>query len=128
MDRNVFLSLLSMDSYNRIYGRRVSFDSRSDGAIQIGDATVQPTNGRILAGWISNGFFASDYVIGDAPRVGGFSNGNRIISYRGTDLVSEDLGNYGIGAGDPYNAAHISFVPSCLCVRIFSDSKHTVAG
>ena len=106
MDKNVFLSLLSLDSYNRIYGRRVKVDLREAGASRIGDALIQPgplSNSALLADWQSTGFYASDYVIAADPKALGFSSGDKIISYRGTDKPSEDFWSYGIGAGDPYN-------------------------
>jgi hypothetical protein len=33
MDKNVFLSLLAMDSYNRVYNRRLKISDREGGAI-----------------------------------------------------------------------------------------------
>jgi hypothetical protein len=101
MDRKVFLSLLSMDSYNRAYGRRVRFDTRADGAIRIGDAFVLQTSEDTIRSWITADFFAADYIIGTTSRVAGFANGNRIISYRGTDLLGEDVFNYSIGVESP---------------------------
>jgi hypothetical protein len=70
--------------------------------------------------WTSNDFFASDYVIGRDSRVAGFTTGNRIISYRGTDLLGADVFNYGIGAGDPYNATRTSYgVTTGLAVNFY---------
>lgn len=59
MDKNVFLSLLSLDSYNRIYGRRIKLDGREGGAQKIGDAAIQGFDENLRASWTSEGFYAS---------------------------------------------------------------------
>jgi hypothetical protein len=106
MDKNVFLSLLSLDSYNRIYGRRVKVDLRQNGASKIGDALIQLRTyeqSPLMANWESTDFYASDYVITGNARVESFSEGDKIISYRGTDILRRDFWSFGLAVGDPYN-------------------------
>jgi len=77
MNRSLFLAILAMDSYNRGYGVGVE---GLDEEGQIGNATIIPTPSQ--AGWEAASFYAIAY---DMTGVAGFTAGERVISYRGTD-------------------------------------------
>jgi hypothetical protein len=101
MNKNVFLSLLSLDSYNRVYGRRLLLNKREGGALKIGDAqlTADRLTPSQLQDWQSVGFYASDYVISANPLVSGLTrNGDTLplLSQKGgfatfLDMLSTPL-------------------------------------
>ena len=93
MNRDLFLAILSMDSYNRGYGQGVNNlpDLGSVGTAVIKDIPLP-------AGSVQTGFYAIAY---DVSGVSGLSG--TVIAYRGTDDPLPDLVNgYGVGAGRPY--------------------------
>jgi hypothetical protein len=106
ISKDLFLAILSMDSYNRGYNAGITFGENSDalgGAI--GNATIAATRGQSDAQ--SVGFYGIAY---DTSAVFGFSPGEKTIAYRGTDqnvsfpweVTGSDLWNgYGVGAGGP---------------------------
>lgn len=73
MNRDVFLSLLALDSYNRGYDRGLNELSESGG---IGNATIRAFQPQEQDGWEEAGFYAIAYEW----------NGETIISYRGTSF------------------------------------------
>lgn len=79
MNRNLFLAILGMDSYNRGYG--VGINSLDESG-QLGNATLLAATNDQKAGWEAAGFYAIAY---DMTGVAGFTAGERVISYRGTD-------------------------------------------
>ncbi|PXW76083.1 hypothetical protein C7451_106249 [Blastomonas natatoria] len=85
ISRNVFLSILAVDSYNRGYGQGILGLSPSG---NIGNATIEfqsrvsPESGEVGAG-----FYAIAY---DMTGVAGFSAGQTVIAYRGTDANLAD--------------------------------------
>ncbi|WP_298309265.1 tandem-95 repeat protein, partial [uncultured Erythrobacter sp.] len=87
MKREVFLSLLALDSYNRGYGQNVELDARVRPAnlgninSRIGDALVA-SQSNITAGSVAReaGFYAIAYDW----------NGETVISYRGTNFDTGD--------------------------------------
>ena len=74
MQRDVFLSLLALDAYNRGYGSNVG-DLAEEGFI--GTASIREFQPREQDGWQAAGFYAIayDWI------------GERVISFRGTNLV-----------------------------------------
>ena len=80
MNRDVFLSILTMDSYNRGYGQGVLLKSGDSSAgtqeigRKLGNATIVAQN--ITGAAQSAGFYAIAYEW----------NGERVISFRGTDF------------------------------------------
>ena len=88
MNRDVFLSLLALDAYNRGYGQNVllypgdSTTDQDEAERTIGSATV--LNVDLPAGSIDAGFYAIAYEWG----------GETIISYRGTNVPGDpaDIG------------------------------------
>jgi hypothetical protein len=74
MNREVFLSILAMDSYNRGYGVGVDNLPETD---NLGQATLLAATSAQKAGWEVAGFYAIAYSY----------NGETIISYRGTDTT-----------------------------------------
>jgi hypothetical protein len=113
MNRNLFLAILSMDSYNRGYGQGI-VGLASPGPTNADNLTIKIGNATILrdandqAGVAqAAGFYAIAY---DMTGVAGFAAGERVISYRGTDkLASDAWWSYGIGAGDPSNLLGTSY-------------------
>lgn len=79
MNRDLFLAILSMDTYNRGYGVGINDLSESG---QLGNATLLAATSAQKAGWETAGFYAIAY---DMTGVAGFTAGERVISYRGTD-------------------------------------------
>ncbi len=80
MDREVFLSLLALDSYNRGYGANVGSLAESGG---IGTATIRPFEPGEQDGWEAAGFYAIAYDW----------NGETVISYRGTNFPTNLTGS-----------------------------------
>lgn len=80
MNRDVFLSLLALDAYNRGYGQNVllrpgdSLAGQNETGRRIGNAIVRDTP--LPTGSVAAGFYAIAYDW----------NGERVISYRGTTL------------------------------------------
>ncbi|WP_100260935.1 hypothetical protein [Qipengyuania seohaensis] len=73
MDREVFLSLLALDSYNRGYGANLGRLEEEGG---IGAATIRPFEPDEQDGWEAAGFYGIAYNW----------SGETIISYRGTNF------------------------------------------
>ena len=65
MDRDLFLAILSMDSYNRGYGPGVKMPT---GAIQIGRALILPDSEQrpTITGGQAAGFYALAYDLSSA--------------------------------------------------------------
>ncbi len=81
MNRDLFLAILSMDSYNRGYG--VGIDGLGGLQTYIGNARlIQESDVDIASAGVNAGFYAIAY---DMTGVAGFAAGERVISYRGTD-------------------------------------------
>ncbi len=81
MDRDLFLAILAMDSYNRGYGAGVTGLSETGG---IGNATIRPFQEGEQSGWQSAGFYAIAY---DVSQVAGFGDVEKVISCRGTETL-----------------------------------------
>ena len=103
MTTELYMALLSMDSYNRGYGQRLNVVAAGGSITQIGNATIGTD--ALPAGAVSAGFFAQSYTL----------NGQKIIAYRGTDdqfrltsliadIAASDVWNgYTSSVGLPYN-------------------------
>lgn len=76
MDREVFLSLLALDSHNRGYGANVGGVEETSG---IGRATIRPFDPDAQDGWEAAGFYAIAYNW----------DGQTVISYRGTNFPTD---------------------------------------
>lgn len=87
MNRDLFLSILSMDSYNRGYAQRVNGLSDSG---MIGTASIlSQSDIRLGFAAVNAGFYALSYDY----------NGETIVSYRGTDGLNDLLNGWTVGAG-----------------------------
>lgn len=75
MNRDVFLAILALDSYNRGYGVRIRGLEESG---HLGSATIRTFEDGEQEGWQDAGFYAIAYDW----------NGETIISYRGTDHLN----------------------------------------
>jgi hypothetical protein len=107
LSRELFLAILSMDSYNRGYGTGLTFKKAST---QIGKAQIITFPNNVSTGWEAAGFYALAY---NMTGVAGFTSGERVISYRGTNfdygdsvsaffnspLVRDALYGWTVGAG-----------------------------
>lgn len=94
--KDILLAILSMDAYNRGYGSTVSdngpgdTDGLSDAVgTRIGNAQVRSrSDSDPNSDEVNAGFYAIAY---DMSGAAGFSAGDTVISYRGTDDLIEDL-------------------------------------
>jgi hypothetical protein len=104
ISKDLFLAIVSMDSYNRGYGSGVGSDEDglgSRGGTKIGTATVfKNLKDADLDDQAEDiGFYAIAYMIGSG--VDGLASGTKVISYRGTNadnasnFVSDALNGYG---------------------------------
>ena len=90
MNRDLFLAILSMDSYNRGYGRGIKFSpgessaDRTDFGAKIGNATV--LNVELPAGSKEVGFYGITYLI-EAGTVPGITVDTKVVMYRGSDNI-----------------------------------------
>jgi hypothetical protein len=104
MTTQLYMSLLAMDSYNRGYKQGLDVVAAGASATQIGNATLGiKSDVSISSAEYAAGFFAQSYTL----------NGQKVISYRGTDFMftppwsdnpGGDLWNgYGTAIGRPYD-------------------------
>lgn len=83
--KDLFLAILSLDSYNRGYGVNINgLDARG----LIGNATIREAEDGEQDGWEAAGFYAIAYELppGSIEDLSG-----TVISYRGTTFDSDDL-------------------------------------
>ena len=75
MNRDLFLAILSMDSYNRGYGKSVDFGTNSDAVgTAIGNASIYDSDGGPDA--VAADFYAIAY---DVSGVAGIAAGTRVV-------------------------------------------------
>ena len=88
MNRDLFLAILAMDAYNRGYAQGIA---ELDDFGSIGKATVaQQSNTRPDSAEFQSNFYAVAYDW----------NGEKVISYRGTDdLIKDANTGYALGGG-----------------------------
>jgi fermentation-respiration switch protein FrsA (DUF1100 family) len=87
MNRDLFLSILSLDSYNRGYGHRINI---TGDLTKLGNATIGiQSDIEDNSEGVKAGFFAQAYSY----------QGETIISYRGTDGLNDVLNGWTVGAG-----------------------------
>jgi len=89
ISKELFLSILAIDSYNRGYDEGIEDISETLGNTQLGQTSgIDPNDPERQAS-----FFASSYTAGTG--VTGLATGTKIISYRGTDdPVADSLSGY----------------------------------
>ncbi len=117
MNRDLFLAILSMDSYNRGYGRGIKFSigestaPRNESGVQIGTAVVRAQS-NVLDGSdaVNAGFYAIAYDISqmkDATGAPLFGTDGTVIAYRGTDgiLAGDLLYGWTLGGGGDFRPA-----------------------
>lgn len=103
MDRDIFLSILSMDSYNRSYGQGLNELPVNANVTKLGKATIV-TDSVIELGEDaqSSGFYALAY---DMSQVAGFAPGQTVVSFRGTDsFPSDPFHGWSLGLGNTDSA------------------------
>ncbi|MCB2077621.1 MAG: hypothetical protein KDE55_07975 [Novosphingobium sp.] len=81
MNRDLFLAILAMDSYNREYGAGIGVTGTSIGNADIISRTSLGIDQATYSGWQAAGFYAIAY---DVSGVTGFGATEKVISYRGT--------------------------------------------
>jgi hypothetical protein len=90
MNRDLFLAILSMDSYNRGYGRGLNFGpntdqaNRNEAGQRIGNAIIIDVP--LPEGSQAAGFYALAYRVSG---VTGIADGSTVIAYRGSDNIGE---------------------------------------
>jgi hypothetical protein len=120
MNRDLLLAILSMDSYNRGYGRGIKFSSdessapRNEIGARIGNATISAQN--ITAAAQTAGFYALAYNWTHKDSIG-IDVTETIIAYRGTD---DNIGSEATGGSDLYYGYE-------LAVGNFSAPQSTLA-
>jgi hypothetical protein len=108
LSKDLFLAILSMDTYNRGYSAGINFGAGSDAlGVRIGNASILKNAADPQGVAQSAGFYAIAY---DTSGVSGFSSGEKTIAYRGTDQLFPSLS---IG-GDIWNAYGVA---SAIFVR-----------
>jgi hypothetical protein len=82
MSHELFMAILAMDSYNRTYfpGIKDSGEPTGMSGTQLGTATLLEIG--LPAGYVDASVFAQAYTL---------ANGQTVIAYRGTDVMSPDL-------------------------------------
>ena len=103
MNRDLFLAILAMDSYNRGYGQGIGGLPVNVGVTTIGDATIiRQSDTAPNSPGVNAGFYAIAY---DVSGVAGFGTTEKVISYRGTDepnpfaAHNDAVNAYGIALG-----------------------------
>jgi hypothetical protein len=126
ISKELFLSILAMDSYNRGYGAGLGSDTDGLGSIagtKIGNATILDND--LPTGSQAVGFYAISYKVGSG--VDGLASGTTVISYRGTNadsaanFLSDSWNGYGTAFGNPNNGHGLtegSSLPSMPLVRL----------
>jgi Ca2+-binding RTX toxin-like protein len=99
MNRDLLLAILAMDSYNRGYNARVSFNGNDDTyGSSIGTASVIASKGDVTAQQAS--YYSIAYSLG--PEAGG--SNQIVIAYRGTDMdhiANTAINSYPVALGYP---------------------------
>ena len=80
--QNVLLALLAFDAYSRGVNPQLQYAGNKDLAQTIGSATWINVSDKLLSGATDAGFSASQYTL---------TSGETVISYRGTDFVTDTL-------------------------------------
>jgi hypothetical protein len=88
MNRDLFLSVLAMDSYNRGYNYGVRYSGNQIGTALAASDELLPQGSEAAS------FYAVAYQY----------NGETIISYRGTDGLGDPGADLSIGLGNPNSA------------------------
>ena len=86
ISKELFLAILSLDSYSRGYGAAIDDGAGSDDGLGeaghgVGSAEIKDVD--IPNGSKDAGFYAVSYTVGSG--VDGIADGTMVISYRGTD-------------------------------------------
>ena len=84
MTRDLFLAIMSMDSYNRGYGVGIKGLNESG---RLGNATIREFGENEQDGWQKAGFYALAYDMTGMANGGAFADGETVIAFRGTNFV-----------------------------------------
>ena len=114
ISKDLFLSILSMDAYNRGYNPGIAglSDAVDTG---IGTARVkQASDSRADSAEVAASFYAIAYTMGTG--VDGIASGSTVISYRGTDEPAKELAlvDFAISYGGSFAQKQIA----CLIMAI----------
>lgn len=96
ISNDLFMSILSMDAYNREYDAGIVLGGSKVGDAEIKDHEASGLTPAEYEAWQAAGFYAVAYDWNDQT----------VISYRGTNadmLLQDALNGYGLGAGYPFN-------------------------
>jgi hypothetical protein len=131
-EKDLFFSILAMDSYSRGYGSAINDDGTNDNnglgleGAKIGNASV--INIGLPTGSLSAGFYAVAYQLGSG------ANTEIVISYRGTnfspsDQFRPDVANgWASGIGD-FRASQVELATQFLSTVIANtEGKITLTG
>ena len=95
---DLFLSILSMDAYNRDYDAGIDISGSRLGGAQILSRDSLGISESDYQAWQTVGFYALAYELQADEQIEGLSQSDILISYRGTDNV--DFTTLGEGASD----------------------------
>jgi hypothetical protein len=91
ISRDLYLAILSMDSYNRGYGVGVILPGNSN---RIGRATIRSDSSQLIDNEqrldIPADFYAIAYDLTGAANGGQFADGETVIAYRGSDYTDTE--------------------------------------
>lgn len=111
MNKDLFLAILAMDSYNREYGAGVNLTGSATGNASIITRASLGISETEYADWQAAGFYAIAYNVSG---VAGFGATEKVISYRGTNfdpsyptgesvfsspIVKDAFNGWSVGAG-----------------------------
>jgi hypothetical protein len=85
ISKELLYAILSMDAYNRGYGAAMAVPG-----VSLGSVTLRADFGK-LSDWESYGFYGAVYDVTNEGAVEGLSGVNQVISFRGTDDLSNDI-------------------------------------
>ena len=90
ISKEIFLSILSMDAYNRGYDQGVSVPEGEASSLA-GVKVIAQSDTSEGSDEVQAGFYAIAYEVTDGTAIEGFDTGDVIISYRGTDDMGSEL-------------------------------------
>ena len=89
MNRDVFIAVLAMDSYNRGYNAGIDFGQGSDSVgKEIGLSFISSHSSDATdSNEVNGGFYALSYTVNGVDNI---ADGQTVISFRGTDSIQGD--------------------------------------
>ena len=140
MNKDLFLAILSMDSYNRSYGQGIkdldipTFDvnGNATSVVRIGNATIVKDSSVLMSNNVRQDILAGFYSIAYSVGAGILGLTGTVISYRGTDVIGTLPWTSEFWTGDllnGYGLALGSYIhPQAILARQFYQNVAGTAG